>query len=316
MDIKKYRGKRALLLTHRNADADALASILLLDRILNGVDCTLGVAAGIGLNARGLQKLTKKQILINPDPAGFDVVIIADCSTREQLGVIPLESAKKIVVIDHHSPHESLGSIAECYIDPIAASCTLQIRGLFPDFALDRESAILLLAGIVYDSAQLRLLGTDDFVLVAGLLEKFNLTYAEILEYMEEAPQISERIACLKAAQRAELHRVGDCLIATTRVGSFEASAARTLVRLGADVAFAACDKGEARISARGRTNVIKEKCIHLGKDILPKLGVVLGGSGSGHDSAAGANGPLVEKVGEALDLGVLLIKKKIRGSD
>lgn len=316
MNVGAYKGKRVLLLTHRNADADALASILLLDRMLKGVDCTLGVADGIGLHARGLQKFAKKQIMVNPDPAEFDLLIIADCSTRGQLGNIPIEKAKKIIVIDHHSPHESLGKIAECHIDPGAASCTLQIRRLFPKFRLDRESAILLLAGIAYDSAQLRLLGTGDFVLVAGLLEKFKLSYSEILEYMEEAPQISERIACLKAAQRAEFHRIGDYLIATTRVGSFEASAARALVRLGADIAFAACDKGEARISARGRTNVIKENGIQLGKDILPKLGVLLGGSGSGHDSAAGANGPLVGKVGEALDLGVLLIKKKIRGGD
>ncbi len=312
-ELEGYRGKKILLLTHRNADADALASILLLERVLKKFDCTPGVAEGIGRQARGLKGFTKKEILVDPDPADFGLVILADCSTREQLGKIPIEKAKKIIVIDHHSAHESLGKIADCFIDSTAVSCTLQISRLFPKFRLDKDSAILLLAGIVADSAQLRILDTETFVLVGELLKKFSLSYSDILDYMEETPHLSERIACIKAAQRAELHRIGDCLIATTTVGSFEAAAARALVRLGADVAFAACDSKEARISARGRTNFIKENGIQLGKDILPKIGALLGGSGSGHDSAAGANGPLKENIGEALKLGVLLIKKKIR---
>lgn len=312
--LESYKGKKVLLLTHRNADADALSSILLLDRILPEFDCTLGVADGIGLQARGLLHFARKEVLVDPDPAGFDLVITADCSTREQLGRIEIEKARKLVVIDHHSAHESLGSVAECYIDDTAMSCTLQISRLFPEFVLDRDSAVLLLAGIVSDSAQLRLLDTETFSLVAGLLERFGLAYSDVLGYMEETPQLSERIACIKAGQRAEMHRIGEFIIATTKVGSFEASAARALVRLGADVAFAACEGKEARISARGRTSFIKGNGIQLGKDILPKMGALLGGSGSGHDSAAGANGPLKERIDEALGLGVLLIKEKIRG--
>jgi nanoRNase/pAp phosphatase (c-di-AMP/oligoRNAs hydrolase) len=57
---------------------------------------------------------------------------------------------------------------------------------------------------------------------------------------------------------------------------------------MGADIAFVGCEGVDARISARMRDS-LKGK-VHLEK-IMFEAGKLLGGSGSGHELAAGASG-------------------------
>ena len=99
---------------------------------------------------------------------------------------------------------------------------------------------------------------------------------------------ISQRIAVLKAASRAEVVRQGDWLIACTTVNSFEGSAAMALVDLGADVAFVAGRHGKGdivRISARSSREAAR-KGLNLAK-LLGEVGKAYGGDGGGHRSAA-----------------------------
>ncbi len=304
-----FTGKRILLLTHHNADVDSLASALLLKRLLKQGD--IGVAGGVSLSARHL--LTPEiNILIDPDPSSYDLVVLLDTSTSGQLTGVDITRAKALITIDHHTPHDSITSIAlKSFIMPECVSCTEVIYRIFSP-SLDNESARLLLLGIVSDSARLRFASARTFSLVTSLLEEHSIDYSSICSSLDVPLQLSERIACIKGAQRAKLHRIGKHIVLTARLSSFEASVARSLVSLGADVAFVACDSGQARISARARTTFIKEYDLHLGKDIMSKAGAVLGGSGSGHDAAAGANGPLLEKIDEALALCISLLREKI----
>ena len=305
----EFKGKSILFLTHHNADVDSLASALLLKRLLKQGD--IGVPGGVSLSARHL--LTPDtNILINPDPSSYDLVVLLDTSTADQFTGVDISKAKAVIVIDHHSPHESLTSIAlKSFIRPECVSCTEVICRVFKP-VLDRECARLVLLGIVSDSGRMRFASASTFSFVASLLDEHSFDYSSICDSLDRPLQLSERIACIKGAQRAELHRVGKHLALTAKLSSFEASAARSFLNLGADAAFVACDSGGARISARARISFIKEYDLHLGEDIMSKAGAVLGGSGSGHNAAAGANGPLIEKIDEALALCISLLREKI----
>ena len=125
----------------------------------------------------------------------------------------------------------------------------------------------------------------------------------------------SERIARLKACQRAKLMKIDDWIIALSHVSAFQASAARALISLGADLAVVAGQVDDAvRISLRC-TNEFHEKTgIHLGRDIAKPLGDYLHGMGGGHSISAGVNG--VGDVEAALKKCVRILREKIRGVD
>jgi len=307
--FNEFKGKKLLFLAHQNADVDAIASILLLKRLLGSGD--LAVAGGVSLGARHLVP-SDAELLINPDVSSYDLVVLVDSSTIDQLEGVDLSKANTLVTIDHHAPHASITAIAKkAFIMPECISCTEVIYRVFSPI-LDKEGARLLLLGIISDSARLRIAPNAVFLLVAKLLSEHKLDYSSLCDSLDVPLQLSERIACIKGAQRAELHRVGKYLVLTAKMSSFEASVARSLVSLGADVAFVASDSNQARVSARARITFIREYDLHLGKDIMNQVGALLGGSGSGHDAAAGANGPLLDKLDEALALCVSLIRAKV----
>ena len=109
----------------------------------------------------------------------------------------------------------------------------------------------------------------------------------------------SERIARLKACRRAKIVKINDWIIAFSHVSAFEASAARSLVDLGAHMAAVAGKKDngpEIEISMRCTREFNQKTRIHLGKDIAKPLGQYLQGAyfqgmGGGHAMAAGVNG-------------------------
>ena len=80
-------------------------------------------------------------------------------------------------------------------------------------------------------------------------------------------------------------------IIAFSFVSSYEASAARSLMQLGADVAIVIMkNKDETRISFRTTSEFIQKTTISLAKDIIPIFISNFGGNGGGHDGACGYN--------------------------
>jgi nanoRNase/pAp phosphatase (c-di-AMP/oligoRNAs hydrolase) len=102
----------------------------------------------------------------------------------------------------------------------------------------------------------------------------------------------SERIARLKASKRVKLLKVNNWLIAFSNVSSYQASAARGLINLGAHVAIVAGQRGEKiQISMRASQDFHEKTGVHLGRDIAKPLGAYLKGMGGGHSVSAGVNG-------------------------
>ncbi|MGC8850395.1 MAG: DHH family phosphoesterase, partial [Candidatus Bathyarchaeia archaeon] len=100
---------------------------------------------------------------------------------------------------------------------------------------------------------------------------------------------LSEKIARLKAAQRCRIYRVKDWIVAVSNLSSYQASGARALIGLGADLAVVmGGKKGVYRVNLRAAESFVESTRIHLGRDLAGHLGVVFDGSGGGHNSAAG----------------------------
>ena len=145
------------------------------------------------------------------------------------------------------------------------------------------------------------------------MLEQHSLELSDILELLALPSDVSESIAKLRAAKRLKLYRIKDYILVTSKISSFEASAAKSLVRIGADLAVVAAERDDGvRISLRSNTKFARDTNIDLGKDLVPDVARIIDGSGSGHFSAAGANGKSKEKLEKAFDYVVKTVEKKV----
>ncbi|MFH1787145.1 MAG: DHH family phosphoesterase [archaeon] len=307
------KGKRLLILTHHNADVDAVASTILLSQYLAKLGLTsvdMAFPGGVSLQARSILPYSKIKPLTEFDIRSYDLVVLVDTATPNQLPGVDL-AGSEVVIIDHH---QAGGISGKKFVDRNAVSTTSVIHSGF-SIPLTKQMAELVLVGIIFDSAFLKVADNKAFSTIAKLLNEHKLNYGEILELLSAPMSESERIARLKGGQRCQIHRVGGFLLVTSEVGSFEASVARALVASGADAAVVGCAASEARISARARANFIKQTKVNLGQQIMPRLGELLGGAGSGHDAAAGANGPDVGKLPDAIELAVKLISEQIKNA-
>jgi len=86
--------------------------------------------------------------------------------------------------------------------------------------------------------------------------------------------------------------KFGNWIIALSYVSSYQASAARALIDVGAHLAAIAGQKNEKiEISMRCTRDFNQVTGIHLGRDVAKPLGEYLQGMGGGHATAAGVNG-------------------------
>jgi nanoRNase/pAp phosphatase (c-di-AMP/oligoRNAs hydrolase) len=164
-----------------------------------------------------------------------------------------------------------------------------------------------LLIGLLVETGHLSIATRDTFRSAFELIAygaNPETALAETRSRMDE----SERIARLKSAQRLRMERVGKWVIALSEVGSYQASAARALIAIGAHVAVVAGKRdGELTISLRSTKEFAAETGFHLGRDLANPLGVKMGGMGGGHATAAGVN--VTGEVNQALKLTARLIR-------
>lgn len=278
---------RTLVLMHGNADADALASAVLIQRAYPAV--TIGTAGGLDRMSKRLVEKLSFPMVDDPDPSSFDRVVVCDASGPE---LIPqAQRARRLIVIDHHAETGRWPASA-VYIDENRASCCEVVYDLLRRAGrpVDRPSALVLLAGILTDTAHFRFANAATLRTFAEVLESHGLSIGDVLQLTEMESDLSERIAVLKGAQRLRLLRAGPYLVATSHGSAFEASVCRGLLALGADVAYVGSQRAENyRVSARAHAGLV-QRGLHLGK-LLQGIGGELDGGGGGHPGAAGISG-------------------------
>lgn len=308
-----------LVVVHHNGDPDALGSALALQAVFPEV--RIGAPLGLNNVAQRLLDAIGGTVLEKPRFDDFDYLVVVDTSSPVQLGA-HAKDVREPIVIDHHAYHDAWADALYVYVDPSKASCCEVVYDLLEqayteghtDFTLDGTCSdiptletvgIALLTGIWTDTGQFRHAHPSTFAAVAKLLSATGTSVTDILEILESEPEFHDgkRQAHFKAATRMRWDTIGPVSVAFSHVSAYEASAARALTLLGADVAFCVADtKGEIRASARARKKAVRDQGIHLG-DLMNRVGKRLGFMGGGHDGAAGMNLPKAEAKARGVDV-------------
>ena len=295
----EYIGEKVVILGHHNADPDAIGAAQgireLVERLKPDVfvevvmpddisRLSMNIIDGLGLD------------IVENTQAQFDTIVIVDSGGLNQLGAwretINSHNGVKIL-IDHHTLEDEISKKLDLLLhdESVSSTCELVFR-LFEDYHLtptDKTSKALLV-GIIFDTKYLSLGDSQTFQTVSKLLQNLG-DISEVRAMLYQENDVSERIARLKTAQRTELHRIGDWVVAFSEVGSFQASGARALISLGADLAIVVGEeKDELRASLRSTQRFFDKSGVHLG-ELVSGYAEIFGGSGSGHPTAAGYNG-------------------------
>jgi phosphoesterase RecJ-like protein len=309
-----------VLLCHHNADPDAICSaygfMSLLKRLRPNIQFEIGAAQGISRLSKHILDYLLIEVRMQPSIEKADVIVLLDTNTVQQLDNLA-ERVKRsnapIIVIDHHAAHPETERSAKLCITNEEASSTCEIiYNLFKEAGITANvnEAKALFLGITFDTRHFILANSSTLKTVAELIDA-GVNAQEALAMLSLPMDFSERVARLKACRRVRLFKIGDWIIALSHVSAYQASAARSMIEIGAHVAAVAGTKNEnIEISLRCAREFQEKTGIHLGKDIAKPLGEYLHGMGGGHSTAAGVNG--VGDVETGLARCLRLLKEKL----
>ncbi len=312
--------KLVVLLCHHNADPDAICSAYALKSLLAQLrpwlSIEIGAAHGISRLSKHLLESIPVEVKESPSVESADATVLLDTNTIQQLDTLA-ETVKRgkapIIVIDHHAAHPDTLQLARLCITSEEISSTCEIIFSFykqANVKIGEKEAQALFLGIAFDTRHFVLANSSTLKNIAELIDS-GVNAQETLPLLSLPMDFSERVARLKASRRVKLFKIGNWIIALSHVSAYQASAARALVELGADVAAVAGKKNEAiEVSLRATREFNGQTGVHLGKDIAKPLGEYVHGMGGGHSTAAGANG--VGEVESSLKRCLLLLKERI----
>jgi len=319
--------KNILFLCHHNADPDAIGAAIALKylaEILNkSEDKTLIISAdSVSKLSKNILEEIGEEVEVVQYPKLLDVVFFVDTSNLNQVKVNTQElKHSTLVVIDHHKKTELSELCTLSIVDEGATSTCEIVSQIFREMGIypPKNIRVALLCGILYDTKHLKLAREETFQIIAWLIRGIN--FQRILSLLTQEMDESKRMAHLKACSRMELREAGGYIVALSHVSSFEASCAKTIVSIGADVAFVVAVRkreGEIRVSGRCRKSLARK--VHMG-ELMEEVARRLGGEGGGHREAAGLNARYdksrskEEVIKEVLDLCYEVFKERVLGS-
>jgi nanoRNase/pAp phosphatase (c-di-AMP/oligoRNAs hydrolase) len=317
--IDKLDAKLVILLCHHNADPDAIGAAFafkgLLQRLKPDLKIEMAAASGPSRLSKAVMDVLSIELTDQPRIEEADLIVLLDTNTIQQLDEwrSRIKPDSPLIVIDHHASHPETERIATFSItDETASSTCVVVYRLFKEAQVTPSvaEARALFLGIAFDTRHF-ILATSETLKVVAELTEAGVDAQETLSVLSLPMDFSERIARLKAANRVKILRVNDWLIALADISAYQASAARGLVALGADVGVVAGKKGnELQVSFRASHNFYSGTDVHMGRDLATPLGEFLGGMGGGHSLSAGANGS--GDVADCLKFCEKLLKKKL----
>ncbi len=286
--------KRVAIVCHRNADVDAYLSAYALSRLLRKISPRAEVDIVAPEKMTVLAKRLSRAFphrLVEQSDATYDLFIAVDVGhtelLRSWLGKMTESKAVKVLV-DHH-PMQRSSIYDRAIVDTSATSAAEVVYRVFKDLgvSIDRKAAQALMVAILFDSQHLGIAGVGALRATIDLIDH-GAKLEEARRMLRSQPDYGEVIARLKGAQRLQILHVGSWVVATSRVGSFQAAVARGLINLGADVAIVTGEVGgETRSSLRSTPRFFDVRGIHLGTGVAEVVAKEGGGYGGGHPTAA-----------------------------
>ncbi len=316
--LKRYRDKRVILTFHSIGDRDSVSSAIALSKFFK--DAKVGMPDFITNNARHmLDKAQDQKKIIRLSKPTADLIIACDTNSFDYFGKLNREMASfkgQFMFIDHHAQHEISQRDVLMFNSEAYNSTASIVHEVLKRLGvrIDKETAILLLNGIVSDSAEFRNAMPLTFKQISELLEIAEMDFADVLEYFHENVSVKSRIELLDDLKVARSEAVGGYMLAYGQTTLHANVVADTMIKLGADAAvFWEIGAEEVSISARLRPPLDRIRSIHLGL-ITQGVKDILGGNGGGHPCAAGAYGPNRERSEEAVNKIINEIRKKFAG--
>ncbi len=279
-------------MTHRSADVDAAGAALILNYALSsygrgsfevcfpeGADSTSRrILTSLGFGVPASRKCAAERVILVDvsSPSQVEGVEFAECS-----------------LVDHHAVNTMLDRCSPRIYDPEAGatSALLAEALMLTGFRVPEDYATLLLAGIAFDTRFLRTLNSRLLVVVEWLLG-MGADFDEVSRLLtqREVPY-AERVARLKGLSRMGVYSLGeDYLMTITCVGAYESSSLRYAVEAGSDVALALAPRDEEiRVTVRVSERLVRALGTPAAAELSRHLAESLGGSGGGHEAAAGA---------------------------
>lgn len=287
-----------VLLCHQNADPDAICSAFalqsLLHEIVPGTRSTICCPEGISAPTK---KLMENLGISNPEqkiPPDSDLAVLVDTNSLDQLGRaadVVLRFDGGLIVVDHHHPHpDTVKQANQMIVDESAAAAAEVVFRLFEASGkkLETNVATALMAALFIETRHF-LLARDSTFEVAEELVKAGADPRHLSGLLSSPMSRSERVARLKAAERSKVVMMGSWIVVTSELGSYQSSAARAFLSLGAHVAFVAGEvKEKVRVNMRATEEFYEKTGAHLARDVAIPLGKSLDGVGGGHPTAAG----------------------------
>jgi phosphoesterase RecJ-like protein len=318
--LDEAQARSVFLLCHHNADPDAVCSAYalqsLLARLRPNIIVEIGASQGVSKLSKQILKHIPISVSLHPDVEKADVLVLLDTNTAQQLGNLAervMNSRAPIIVIDHHAPHPQTEQMAKLCIANEASSSTCEmIYNFYREFKMKPElnAARALFLGITFDTRHFILANSFTFKTISELIN-IGVNPQEELSSLSLPMDFSERIARMKACRRAKLMKFGNWIITLSHVSSYQASAARALIDIGAHLAAVAGQKNEKiEISMRCTRDFNQATGIHLGRDVAKPLGEYLQGMGGGHATAAGVNG--IGNIEKGLKHCLLLVREHL----
>lgn len=286
--------RRAAVVCHRNADADSYLSAYAVSKLLKAIAPRCEVEI---VTPGGMTTLTKKlsakfpHATVERSDEDYDLYVAVDVGDEELLN----EWKEKMrgsqgvkVLVDHH-PLRDRTAYDRVIVDQGATSAAEVVFALFQELEaeMDDQTAQALLDAIMFDSSHLAIASPSGLRAVVKLMDAgADVTLAR--RDLRSEPDYGEVLAKLKGAQRLKIYKAGDWVTVTSRVGSFQAHVARSLVYLGADLAVVGGEsEGETRVSLRSTQRFLDGTKVQLGTQVAEEMSSRLGGHGGGHATAA-----------------------------
>lgn len=291
--LQEAAGRLVGLLTHAGGDPDSIGSAYVLKNILLKAYGARGVAFTIpGSPSTHSRALLNYLGLDVGDIERAEIFVVVDAGSPQQLEEYSriLGEGVRIIVVDHHETSaEAYGEGAALYASTAYQSVCEMVYELAEHvgYRLGLREAEALFLGIYYDTVRLSVADEESLRKVCRLAE-MGVKPMGILAQLETAMDVSERVARLKAAARMKMYRLKEWYIVFSRVGSFQSSAARSLLSLGAHAAIVAGEADEGvQVSMRAVQDVVKAG-LDLSR-VAARLGEEFRGYGGGHSTAARA---------------------------
>jgi bifunctional oligoribonuclease and PAP phosphatase NrnA len=217
---------RFLLITHENADGDALGSLLAAKLVLDalGKDSVMYLSGLAPLPAeyRFMPLETLRRRL--PEDVGERVVFALDCANESRLGEgqVALEGAPLVVNVDHHHDNSRFGTVNLVVAD--ASSTGEIVRDLARELGVELtpDLAEALYIALVTDTGRFQYANTTPKALrLAAELVEAGADVHRVFQSVYETVQLAKLKLLARALERAQVYEGGGLVVSYLKKTDF-----------------------------------------------------------------------------------------------